>query len=253
MRSLRKNYLVLATICLLLSGLLLGCRKEKMVRISLEVACEIPYSHIPVEGIEVTIKEYENAGVLVGIISGYGDKGVPTGWERKGRIDASGKLTINVEKYNNKKQHFVYKAFFDDANIVSTYSDFYLSEYESSSFSANKTKKIKLAVFPKVKTTFHFKNMNCVDEADELKYEYYNLDVWNSSSAKSENPWMKGREDVHGCADVQTPEEDAVSGRYIFKSEATKGGIKKEVIDTVLIAPGINGNPAGKFNLIFEW
>jgi hypothetical protein len=161
----------------------------------------------------------------------------PTGWQLEGITDANGYVKVNFTKKKKETSKYYYYAFFDYSSVVCPYPNYAL--INSPYFivlNANETSSIYLKVLPYMNAQFKFLNTNCIDENDQFKYQFSNIDETPYGNFLPNYPWFEGSE-LNGCVDITGDSSSRLSGHYVFNWEAIRGGVLSSGKDTFLITP----------------
>lgn len=213
-------------------GLLFSCKKEAKDPIGAKIYAVMAHNGQPVSGIKWKVVEFESKGFSGDIES--------TGWEKDGQTDDAG-ISI-IEFYPKKNLNYQYDIYFDyssmnvpggDYSVVLGPSDFAHVTHQGPN-------DYDIRILPKMDVQIHYKNINCFDSNDSFKHKSINLD---------ENPYITVQ-DINnlnlvannlnqGCTD-RWGGGYWHAGHYIYRWEATRGGITTSGIDTFYVAPGEN-------------
>lgn len=223
----QKNRFFILTLLMLF--LVFACEKQQMRYYSLRVKCYIPYNNTPIKGLKYTIKEYEFKKPLFG----FGETKA-TGWELYG---TSGNDGIAETKFSRKWFNKSYSAVYDFSQVQCPYPECEIvAANPSTQLGAGDPEYIEFKVLPVMFVNFHFKNENCVNSSDQFKYKFLNIDDYGSLTW--DFPWLEGPQ-LNGCVDLIGNSVKRNGGRYVFKWEATRGGIFESGIDTFLVSPEV--------------
>lgn len=210
-----------------------SCKKlDKKNPIEFTIQAHIPYSGEPISGVRYTIKEYRSKkGGGIGEIE-YTD------FELKGSTNSNGIAEISF--FPKKKLDYMYRIYFDYSNIqFENYSGNYsLINAPSYDIMTRKDQRdYEIRALPLMQMRWNFKNLSCFDANDTFKYKEYNLDENPNYNFNNGAPWIEGAI-LNGCVDSPGDYLQRLSGRYVFKWEATRGGITTTDIDTFFVSPG---------------
>lgn len=221
---------------LIVLGLLvsfLSCKKlDKKHPIEFTIQAHIPYSDEPISGVKYTIKEYRSKkGGQIGEIE-YTD------FELEGVTNANGFVEISF--FPKKNKDYMYRIYFDYSNIqFASYSGDYslINAPSYDLITRNDQRDYEIRALPLIQIQWNFKNLSCFDANDTFKYKQYNLDENPNYTFNAGDPWIEGPT-LNGCVDLTGDYLQRLAGRYVFKWEATRGGVLTTGIDTFFVSPG---------------
>ncbi len=209
-----------------------SCKKlDKKNPIEFTIKAHIPYSGEPISGVKYTIREYKSSKELLGGAD-YTD------FMLEGVTNANGDAFISFAP--KKNMNYRYDITFDYsgmqfANYSGSYSLIGAPTYQP--LSRNDQKDYEIKALPLMQMRWDFKNLSCFDANDSFKYKQYNLDEKPNYTFNNGDPWIEGAT-LNGCVDLQGDYLQRLSGRYVFKWEAKRGGVTTTDIDTFFISPG---------------
>lgn len=224
--------------CFLLVSIFSCKRLDKKHPIEFTIQAHIPYSGEPISGVKYTIVEYRSKkfSKKMGEIE-YTD------FKLEGFTDASGWARISF--FPKKNLDYMYRIYFDYSSMqFADYSGSY-SLINAPSFDMvrrdHNQRNYEIVALPLMQMRWNFKNLSCFDANDTFKYKQYNLDENPNYTFNNGDPWIEGAT-LNGCVDLQGGYLQRLSGRYVFKWEATRGGVTTTDIDTFFISPGGQNN-----------
>ncbi len=218
--------------CLLLVSVL-SCKKlDKKNPIEFKIKAHIPYNDEPISGVKYTIREYRSKKELILSDIEYTD------FKLEGYTNASGEAVISF--LPKKNMNYRYDITFDYSNLqFASYSGSYslirVPTYVP--LSRNDQQDFEIRALPLMQVQWNFKNLSCFDANDTFKYKQYNLDELPNYSFNNGDPWQEGPT-LNGCVDLTGNYLQRLAGRYVFKWEATRGGVLTTGIDTFFVSPG---------------
>nr|WP_294861678.1 hypothetical protein [uncultured Fluviicola sp.] len=217
----------------LLGFLLFSCKKlDKKHPIEFTIKAHIPYSDEPIAGVKYTIKEYRSKkGGKLGEIE-YTD------FELEGSTDANGDARISFAP--KKNLDYMYRIDFDYSNIqFANYSGSYslINAPSYDLINRNDQRDYEIRALPLIQIQWNFKNLSCFDANDTFKYKSFNLDELPNYNFNNGDPWIEGSS-LNDCVDLTGDYLQRLSGHYVFKWEATRGGLITTGIDTFFVSPG---------------
>ena len=221
----------------LLLFLLSACRKEENQETVVHIRCVMPHNDQPIQGCRVTITEgkMKSQGLNVDF---------ETIQQFSGITDANGVATIKF--HYKKKNKFQYALSYDYSAIVPpnglTNLDIKLPS-TSSGWSTYLDKKqfeyyFTFNVLGLCGVHAKFVNVNCFDETDEMKYDFYNLSLHQSESISG-----PGAATYAGCGvllDATTPTINQVkTGKVVYKLFITRNNQTHIEYDTFNLQPNM--------------
>ncbi|WP_343747081.1 hypothetical protein [Fluviicola sp.] len=205
-----------------------SCKKlDKDHPIEFAIKAHIPYSDEPISGVKYTIREYKSKNGKLGEIE-YTD------FVLEGMTDANGSASIAFAPRKNKNYH--YDLSFDYSslqfvNYTGSYSLIKAPTYVH--LVRNNQQDYEIRALPLMQMRWNFKNQSCFDGNDTFRYKVCNLDETPNYNFNSGDPWIEGIV-LNGCVDLSGDYLQRLSGHYIFKWEAVRGGATTTGIDTFL-------------------
>ena len=98
----------------------------------------------------------------------------------------------------------------------------------------------EIRILPKMEVYFHYKNVNCFDGTDKLKFKSFNYDERPNTRQVDVDGWPWNESSLNnGCADNNVS-GTTLAGHYIYFWEATRNGIVDTGIDTFYVSPDGN-------------
>lgn len=218
--------------CLLLLSVF-SCKKlDKKNPIEFTIKAHVPYSGDPISGVKYTIVEYRaKKGGKLGEIE-YTD------FKLEGHTNANGLAVVYF--FPKKNLDYMYRIYFDYSNIQFSGSSESYSLINAPSYDLidrNNQRDYEIRVLPLMQIRWNFKNLSCFDSNDTFRYKQYNLDELPNYNFNNGDPWNEGAI-LNGCVDLPGDYVQRLSGRYVFKWEATRGGVLTTGIDTFFVFPG---------------
>ncbi|TSJ46426.1 hypothetical protein [Fluviicola chungangensis] len=217
--------------CLVIS--VSACKKlDKKNPIEFKIKAHIPYNDEPISGVKYTIREYRSKKELILSDIEYTD------FKLEGYTNANGEAVISFPP--KKNMNYRYDITFDYSQMqFANYSESYSLIRPPTYFplSRKDQKDFEIRALPLMQVQWNFKNLSCFDANDTFKYKQYNLDELPNYSFNNGDPWQEGPT-LNGCVDITGNYLQRLAGRYVFKWEATRGGILTTGIDTFFVSPG---------------
>lgn len=211
-------------------------RLDKKNPVEFTIQAHIPYSGEPISGVKYTIKEYrpKKGGKMSEIEY--------TDFQLEGVTDASGWAYISF--FRKKNARYQYMIYFDYSNIhFPNYSGSYslINAPSYDLITGADQRDYEIRVLPLMQMCWNFKNLSCFDANDTFKYKSFNLDEFPNYTFNNADPWQEGPT-LNGCVDLTGDYLQRLSGRYVFKWEAVRGGVLSTGIDTFFVSPGGTDN-----------
>ena len=213
--------------------LMMSCKKlDKKHPIEFNITAHIPYSGEPISNVKYTIKEYRSKkGLGIGEIE-YTD------FELEGVTNTNGIAEISF--FPKKNKDYMYRIDFDYSNIqFASYSGNYslINAPSYDLITRNNQEDYEIRAIPLMQMIWKFKNLSCFDSNDTFKYKSFNLDELPNYNFNNGDPWIEGSS-LNGCVDLTGDYLQRLAGRYVFKWEATRGGVLTTGVDTFFVSPG---------------
>ena len=214
----------------------LSCKKlDKKNPIEFTIKSHIPYSGEPISGVKYTIVEYRSKkfSKKLGEIE-YTD------FKLEGVTDANGRATVSF--LPKKNLDYMYRIYFDYSNIhFASYSGSYslINAPSFDNITRNNQENYEVRALPLMQMRWNFKNQSCFGGNDTFRYKVYNLDETPNYNFNNGDPWIEGAI-LNGCVNLSGDYLQRLSGHYIFKWEAVRGGATTTGIDTFFVSPGGN-------------
>lgn len=213
---------------------LLSCKKlDKKNPVEFTIQAHIPYSNEPISGVKYTIVEYHSKKFSKKLSDiEYTD------FKLEGVTNADG--WANISFFPKKRSDYQYIINFDYSNIqFQNYSGSYslINAPSYDLITRKDPRDYEIRALPLMQMRWNFKNLSCFDGNDTFKYKQYNLDENPNYNFDNGAPWIEGAI-LNGCVDSPGDYLQRLSGRYVFKWEATRGGITTTDIDTFFVSPG---------------
>jgi hypothetical protein len=212
----------------------LSCKKlDKKNPIQFTIKSHVPYSGEPISGVKYIIREYKPKKGP----SSFGDIEY-TDFKLEGYTNANGLAVISF--FPKKNLDYMYRIDFDYSDIQFSSSSENYSLINAPSYDLidrDNQRDYEIRALPLMQIRWNFKNLSCFDSNDTFKYKQYNLDELPNYNFNNGDPWIEGSV-LNGCVDLPGDYVQRLSGRYVFKWEATRGGILTTGIDTFFVSPG---------------
>jgi hypothetical protein len=217
---------------IIILAILPTCKKQTVRNYFVRAKICIPYSNVPIQGLEYTITSVEYTD---GFFLNQGATKT-SDWRLKGIAGSDGIIETKFSRKHYEDVH--YSATVDYSKLVIPYDSYMLIGDNPSIYVEPGYNVLNVSVLPLMNIVYNFKNLNCTGSTDTFRYKVRNIDEDNAFYSSYWNfPWTEGSE-YNGCVNsIGTAGTLRPAGRYVFHWEAERSGVFDSGIDTFLVSP----------------